>query len=135
MLRKNNKVDIAGYMKDRVEKLRELYSENTPKIKKSRAGVGNDKRRYPVIETVIGKDYTPFETENFEETMPQVEKYSDIITPIIIEEKAIEISKIGAGLRLDVLKKLKQENPQLYHDVEDFNAKRDIYGKFNLDQV
>ena len=65
--------------------------------------------------------------------MPRIEEYIDDITPIIIEEKAIEISKIGIGLRIDALKKLRQENPQLYHDVEDFNAKRNIYGKFNLE--
>jgi hypothetical protein len=135
MLRKNNKrVDIAGYRKDRVEMLRELYSENTPEIKKSKIGVG-DKRKCPVVETVIGRDYSPFEMENFEEVMPNVEKYCLNITPIIIEEKAIEISKIGIGLRLNALKNLKQENPQLYYAVEDFNAKRNIYGKFNLNQA
>ena len=134
MLRKNNqRVDAVGYRKDRIERLRELYAENAPEIKKDRVGIGDDKRKYPVIETIIGKDYSPFEIENFEEEMPRIEEYIDDITPIIIEEKAIEISKIGIGLRIDALKKLRQENPQLYHDVEDFNAKRNIYGKFNLE--
>ena len=54
MLRKNNqRVDAVGYRKDRIERLRELYAENAPEIKKDRLGIGDDKRKYPVIETII----------------------------------------------------------------------------------
>jgi len=122
----NEIFDAVKYRTDRVEKLRELYSEYAPELTQSRVGKG-DKRKRPIVEVIVGKDFTPFEMENFKEIMPQIEKYIISVTPAIIEEKAIEISKLSIDARLVVLEELKQENSRLYCGVVGFNAVRRLY--------
>tara|TARA_R110000751_G_scaffold23969_2_gene65734 strand:+ start:319 stop:735 length:417 start_codon:yes stop_codon:yes gene_type:complete len=124
--KQNEIFDAVKYRTDRVEKLRELYSEYAPELTQSRVGKG-DKRKRPIVEAIIGKDFTPFEMENFKEIMPQIEKYIISVTPAIIEEKAIEISKLSIDARLVALKELKQENSRLYCGVIGFNAVRRLY--------
>ena len=65
-------------MKDRVERLRELYSEHEPKLEKVCIySDPEDKRRnsyglFPVDENAIN---SPFELPNFEDLMPNIEDY------------------------------------------------------------
>ena len=69
---------VEKYMKDRVERLRELYSEHQPELEKVCIySDPEDKRKnsyglFPVDENAIN---SPFELPNFEDLMPNIEDY------------------------------------------------------------
>jgi hypothetical protein len=69
---------VDKYMNDRVERLRELYSEHEPELKKVCVySDPEDKRRnsyglFPVNEEAIN---SPFELPNFEDLMPNIKDY------------------------------------------------------------
>lgn len=69
---------VEKYMKDRVERLRELYSEHQPELEKvCTYSDPEDKRKnsyglFPVDENAIN---SPFELPNFEDLMPNIEDY------------------------------------------------------------
>ena len=69
---------VDKYMKDRVERLRELYSQHEPELEKVCVySDPEDKRKtsyglFPVDEEAIN---SPFELPNFEDLMPNIEDY------------------------------------------------------------
>ena len=61
------------FMKDRVDKLRELYEEHTPEVERKWVlpPGETDGRKAIIIETIVGEDVSPFDLPDFEDIMPQ----------------------------------------------------------------
>ena len=68
---------LSNYMSARVEKLKQLYEEVTPKTthKWVMPKGETDGRKAKKIETIVGKDISPFDLLDFEDRMPSVEDY------------------------------------------------------------
>jgi len=68
---------LNQYMKDRVDKLRELYSNCEPDYEYEwiLPEGETDGRKSIKTEIIVGEDISPFDLENFEEVMPSIEDY------------------------------------------------------------
>lgn len=65
------------YRQARVEKLKELYKEYQPEIKKTWVlpPGETDGRKSIIVEEIIGQDISPFDLPDFEDQMPSREDY------------------------------------------------------------
>ena len=70
---------FSEYRQARVEKLRELYEEHKPEIKKTWVlpKGETDGRKSIIVEEIVGEDISPFDLPDFEEQMPNWEDYVD----------------------------------------------------------
>jgi hypothetical protein len=68
---------LNQYMKDRVNKLRELYSKHEPEYEYEwiLPEGETDGRKSIKTEIIVGEDISPFDLEDFEELMPSIEDY------------------------------------------------------------
>ena len=67
---------MQKYMKDRVEKLRELYDKHEPEIIRIRVTTAeHDKRHHTFEEQYVGEVISPFDLPDFDEQMPKIEDY------------------------------------------------------------
>lgn len=71
------KTEQIEYRQARVERLRELYEEHKPEIKKTWVlpKGETDGRKSIIIEEIIGKDISPFDLPDFNEQMPKSSDY------------------------------------------------------------
>ena len=71
------KIEEIEYRQARVEKLRELYEEHKPEIKKTWVlpKGETDGRKSIVVEEIIGEDISPFDLPDFEKQMPKASDY------------------------------------------------------------
>ena len=75
--RSKSLMGMNDFMRDRVEKLRELYEIHTPKrtyewVMPKGETDGRKAKRH---ETILGEDVSPFDLPDFEEIMPKPEDY------------------------------------------------------------
>jgi hypothetical protein len=70
---------FSEYRQARVEKLRELYEQHRPEIKKTWVlpKGETDGRKSIIVEEIIGEDISPFDLPDFEEQMPNWKDYVD----------------------------------------------------------
>ena len=75
--RSKSLMGMNDFMRDRVEKLRELYEIHTPQRKYEwvMPKGETDGRKAKRHETILGEDVSPFDLPEFEEIMPKPEDY------------------------------------------------------------